>query len=102
MGTKLRDQSTLKKVINVWQTYGMWNDSDRISLIEAETSYGQTVFCSSSRAKNNSDMKLRLGRAVTEEQKAEDFHILDYEPDMTTFKQVSCSEFSITAVDQNG
>ena len=26
MGTKLRDNSTLKKVINVWQTYGGWAD----------------------------------------------------------------------------
>ena len=44
----------------------------------------------------------RLGRRVSEEEKAEDFHILDYESDLVSFKQVSCSISSITAVDSNG
>ena len=41
----------------------------------------------------------RLGRAVNDDQKSNDFHILDYEPDITTFKQVSCSDHAITAID---
>ena len=84
MQTKLRDKSSLKKVLNVWQTYGPYHDETRINLIEAITSNGQTVFCSSTRSEDK-EMKKRLGRGVSEEEKAIDFHILDYEPDLTRF-----------------
>ena len=38
MGGKLRDGSTLKKVHRVWSTVGLWNDTNRVELIEATTS----------------------------------------------------------------
>ena len=59
------------------------------------------MFCSSTRS-NEKEIVKRLGRGVSEEEKAIDFHILDYEPDLTRFEQVSCSDRAITAVDQDG
>jgi hypothetical protein len=56
------------------------------------------VFCSTTHSKDKKIAK-RLGRRVSEEEKTTDFHILDYEPDLVSFKQVSCNTSSITAVD---
>ena len=53
MQTKLRDNSTLKKVINVWQTKSIHDNYGRINLIEAITSDDLTVICSASELKPN-------------------------------------------------
>ena len=107
MQTKLRDNSTLKKVINIWQTHNVHDNYGRINLIEAITSDDLTVICSASDVKpdpknKKKEANKRLGRSVCEDEKEGDFHILDYEPDLTSFKQVSCSDHAITAVDQDG
>ena len=83
----MRDESTLKKVVNIWETYGPYNDYERVVLIEAINSNDLTVFCSATRA-DSEETKKCLGRRVSKEEKAEDFHLLDYEPDLTHFVQV--------------
>ena len=40
----LRNGSKIEKVLRVWQTGGPYSDEERTDLIEAITSYGQTVF----------------------------------------------------------
>jgi hypothetical protein len=43
-----------------------------------------------------------LGRAVTENEKKGDFHILDYEPEMTEFVQISVDAHAAVAIDEDG
>ena len=64
-------------------------------MIEAETTFGETVICSRGPCENN------LGRVSTKDNK-DGFHLLDYEPDMTTFVDVSVAAHAAVAIDEEG
>ena len=96
---KLRDGSTIKKVNKIWmgkKSTQSLNPDDRFTLMEAVTSFDQVVICSSGVCKDN------IGRACTETEKMNDFHILDYEPDMVTFVDVSVAFHAAAAIDEDG
>ena len=94
----LRDGSTIKEVRKVWMTenFEAARPKNRFALIEALTSYNQVVICSSGVCDDN------LGRAVTENEKKGDFHLLDYEPEMTEFVQISVDAHAAVGIDDDG
>ena len=89
----LRDGSVIEKVKDVWMTETA-NYKNRFTLIEAETSAGQTVLCSRGPYDSN------LGRNILN--KDDNFEILDYEPDMTLFTKVVVDAGAAVAIDDEG
>lgn len=57
--SKLRDGSTIKEIHRIWATGS--DESSRLHMIEATTSYGHRVICSAG-------SKKMIGRKVTEEE----------------------------------
>ena len=64
-------------------------------MIEAETTFGETVICSRGPCENN------LGRVFTKDKK-DGFHLLDYEPDMTSFSKIVVESGAAAGIDDEG
>ena len=90
----LRDGSVIEKVKDIWMTETT-NYKNRFTLIEAETSFGQTVLCSTG------PYDLNLGRNKLDDDDSI-FEILDYEPDMTSFTKVVVDAGAAVAIDDEG
>lgn len=89
---KLRDGSHIVEVHKMWCTG--WN-GQQTNIIEATTSYGQKILASI----GNREM---IGRKVSEAEPNDEFHIMDYDIDFTTFIDVHVQSNAAVAIDDCG
>ena len=89
---KLSDGSHIVKVHRVWST---GDSRARLNMIEATTSYGTKVLATAG------DGRV-IGRSYSDSEPRDEFHLLDYDCDMTTFSDVCVESGAAVAIDECG
>jgi hypothetical protein len=100
----LRDDQTVEKVLQIWTMGRYFKNSHAKSLvlIEVLTSKGEKVIFSRVDVVHGhfrQEPDIGLGRATIDTEHGKAFHMLEYEPDVTQFKQIYCANYLALAID---